>query len=77
MKDLDKVINDFIENVARVVPSGEISEFRLVCCIVSQPAVELYGRRLYTNSCFTTAVVDGPMNNSVNKLLFANIKKGS
>ena len=59
------------------MPSGEISEFRLVCCIVNQSAVELHGRRLYTNSCFTAVVVHGPMNNRVNKLLFANNKKGS
>ena len=74
-KDPDKVINDFIENVARLVPSGEIGEFRLVCCIVNQSAVELHGRRLYTNSCFTTGVIDGPMNNRVKEFLFANTKK--
>ena len=42
----DKVINDFIENVARIVPSGENAELRLVCCIVNQSAVELHDRRL-------------------------------
>ena len=35
-KNPEKVINDFIENVARVVPPpNENGEFRLVCCIVN------------------------------------------
>ena len=38
-KEPDKVVNDFI---------------RLLCCMVNQSAVELLGRRLYTNSCFAT-----------------------
>ena len=42
-KNLEKVINDFIENVARVVPTNEIGDFRFVCCIVNQSAVELRG----------------------------------
>ena len=74
-KDPDKVRNGFIENVARLVLSGENGKFRLVCCLVNQSAVELHGRRLYTNSCFTTGVIDGLMNNRVKELLFANTKK--
>ena len=71
----DKVINDFIENVARIVPSGENAELRLVCCIVNQSAVELHDRRLNTNSCFTTGVIEVPMNNRAKEFLFANTKK--
>ena len=52
-KDADMVINDFIENVARPVLSGENDEIRFVCCIANQSAIELHGRRLYTNFCFT------------------------
>ena len=74
-KDPDQVINDFIENVARLVPSGEISQFRLVCFIVNQPVLELHGRRLYTNSCFTTGIIEGPLNNRVKKCLFSNTKR--
>ena len=70
-----KVINDFIENAARLVSSGENGEFRLICYIVNQSAVELHGRRLYANSCFTTGVIDGPMNNRVKEFLFVNTKK--
>ena len=34
-KEPEKVINDFIENVARLVPSGENGEFKLIYCIVN------------------------------------------
>ena len=47
--DPGKVINNFIENVACLMTSGENGEFRLVCCIVNQSAIELHGRRLHTN----------------------------
>ena len=57
------------------MPSGENGEFRLISCIVNQSAVELHGRRLYANSCFTTGVIDDPMNNRVKEFLFANTKK--
>ena len=35
-KDPEKDINDLIENVARLVSSGENGEFRLVYCAVNQ-----------------------------------------
>ena len=38
---------------------------------------KLHGRRLHTNSCLTTGVIDGPMNNIVKEFLFSNTKKGS
>ena len=63
-KDPEKVLNDFIDNVARVIPEAN-GEFRLICCIVNQSAVELHDRRLYTNSCFTSSIVEGLMNNRV------------
>ena len=59
-KEPDKVVNDFI---------------RLLCCMVNQSAVKLLGRRLYTNSCFTTGVIDSPMNSRVKEFLFPNTKK--
>ena len=74
-KDPDKVIYGFIENVARLVPSGKNGEFRFVCCIVNQFVVELHGRRLYTNSCFTTGVIEDSMNKRVKEFLLANTKK--
>ena len=43
-KDPEKDINDLIENVARLVSSGENGEFRLVCCVVNQSSIKLYGR---------------------------------
>ena len=33
-KDPDKIINDFIENVTRLVPEAN-GDFRLICCIVN------------------------------------------
>ena len=59
------------------MPSGKNGEFRLVCCIVNQSAVELHGRRLYTNSCLTPEVIDGPMNDMVKEFSFSNTRKGS
>ena len=44
LKNPDKVIGDFIEYVSRHLPETE-GEFRLICCIVNQSAVELHGRR--------------------------------
>ena len=73
-KDPDKVINDFIKNLARLVPSGQNGEFSLICCIGNQSVVELHVTRLYTNSCLTTGLIDGPMNN-IKKFLFSNTKK--
>ena len=70
-------MNDIIENVARLVPYGKNGEFRLVCCIVNQSAVELHARRLYTNSCLITGVIDGPMNDMVKEFSFSNTRKGS
>ena len=73
-KNPDKVIGDFIENVARHLSEAE-GEFRLICCIVNQSVVELHGRGLYTNSCFTTGIIEGSMNSRVKEYLFNNTKK--
>ena len=40
-KDPEKVLSDFIENVARVIPDAN-GELCLVACIVNQSAIELY-----------------------------------
>ena len=73
-KNPDKVIGDFIENVARHLFEAE-GEFRLICCIVNQSVVGLHGRRLYTNSCFTTGIIEGSMNSRVKEYRFNNTKK--
>ena len=36
----EKIIFDFIENVSRKIPNAN-GEFRLICCIVNQSAVEI------------------------------------
>ena len=73
-KNLDKIINDFIENVARFVPEAN-GEFRSICCVVNQSATELHGKRLYTNSCFTTGIIEGVFNTRIKEYLFLNTKK--
>ena len=72
-KNPGRVINNFIENVARVVPPpNENDKFRFVCCIVNQSVVELHVRRLYTYSCF----IDGSMNDRLKKFYFPTLRKG-
>ena len=75
-KNLDKIINDFIENVARFVPEAN-GEFRSICCVVNQSATELHGKRLYTNSCFTTGIIEGVFNTRIKEYLFLNTKQRS
>ena len=68
-------MNDFIDNVALVTPEAD-GEFRFICCIVNQSTIELHGRRLYTNSFFTSGIAEGLINNRVKERLFQNtIKK--
>ena len=70
LRMLKRVTKDFIENVIFVVPTNENGEF-------NQSVVELHGRQLCTNSCFTNGViVDGRKNNRVEEFLFPNTKKG-
>ena len=64
----NKVILEFIENVVRLCILEANGEFRLVFCIIRQSVVELYGRRLYINSCFTTRIVEGDMNSRVKNI---------
>ena len=73
-KDPDKIIDNFTENVARLVPKAK-DEIRLICCIVNQSVTELHGRRLYTNSCFTTGITEGVFNTRIKEYLFLNTKK--
>ena len=75
-KNLEKALNEFVDNVACVIPDAS-NEFCLVCCIVNQSAVESHGRRLFMNSCFTTGIIEGLMNDRVKEFLFLNPKKGS
>ena len=69
LRMLKRVTKDFIENVIFVVPTNENGEF-------NQSVVELHGRQLCTNSCFTNGVTDGRKNNRVEEFLFSNTKKG-
>ena len=73
-KDPEKVLNDSTDNVTRGIPEAN-GEFRLVYCIVNQSAVELHGRRLYTNSWFMSGIVEGLMKSRVKEFLFQNTKK--
>ena len=73
-KNPEKVLNEFIDNVARMIPDPS-GEFGLVCCIVNQSAVASLGRRLFTNSCFTNGIIEGLMNDRIKKFLFLYNKK--
>lgn len=75
-KNPGKVIGDFIENVAHLVLDVN-GEFRLICCIVNQSATELHGKRLYTNSCFTTGIIENNvMNIRIKEICLQILKKG-
>ena len=70
----ENIISDFIENVSRKIPYVN-GEFRLICCIVNQSAVEIEGRKICTNSCFTTGIIQGSMDDRVKDFLYLNTKK--
>ena len=67
----EKIIFDFIENVSRKIPDAN-GEFRLICCIVNRSAVEIEGRKIYTNSCFIRGIIQGEMSNKVKDFLNLN-----
>ena len=70
----EKIVSDFNENVSRKILYVN-GEFRLICCIVNQSAVEIEGRKIYTNSCFTTGIIQGSMDERVKDFLYLNTKK--
>ena len=55
--------------------SAENGEFKLVCCIFNHSVLEFHSRRLYINSCFTTGVIDAPINNRVKEFFYFPIQK--
>ena len=63
-KNLEKVLNEFIENISREIPDA-VGEFHLIFCIVNQSAAEIEGRWIYMNSCFTTGIIENTMNDRV------------
>ena len=70
----EKIIFDLIENVSSKIPDANC-EFHLICCIVNQSTVEIEGRKIYTNSCFTTGNIQGAMSDGVKDFLYLNTKK--
>ena len=70
----NKAIEDFIDTGSRHIPEVD-GEFRLIGCIVNQSNKETNGRKIYTQDCFTTGIIEGSMNNRVKKCLFNNTKK--
>ena len=70
----EKIIFDFIENVSRKIPDAN-GEFCFICCIVNQSAIEIEGRKTYTNSCFTTGIIQGAISDRVKDFLYLNRKK--
>lgn len=73
-KNPDKVIGDFIQNVGGYIPEVE-GKFRLTCCIINQSVTILHARKLCTNFCFSTEIIDGNMSMEFKEFLFDNLKK--
>ena len=76
--DPDKIIGSFIEAVERKI-SGEEGEFRTVFSIMNQSAAEIEGKRIYSNTCWSSELVLGRMKDQrVREFLYLNTqKKGS
>ena len=64
----------FIDNVHAKLEDNE-GEFCLVCCIVNQSLAQVDGKNLYTNSCFTTGIIQGRFDIRVKEYLLVNTKK--
>ena len=56
----NKILN-FIKRVFIELGNRE-GEFRLIYCIVNQSVAQVKGKRLHINSCFTTGVIQGSLN---------------
>ena len=72
--DPEKIISNFIERVSTELGNRE-GEFCLISCIVNQSVAQVEGKRLYTNSGFTTGIIQGGMNDRVKDFLYINTKK--
>ena len=72
--DPEKIISNFIERVSTELGNGE-GEFCLISCIIYQSVAQVEGKRLYTNSGFTTRIIQGGMNDRVKDFLYINTKK--
>ena len=72
--DPENIISNFIERVSTELGNIE-GEFRLICSIINQSVAQVEGKRLYTNSCFTTGIIQGSMNDRVKDFLYINSKK--
>ena len=70
----EKIIFDFIENVSRKIRDAN-GEFCLICCIVNQSPLEIEGRKIDTNSCFKTSIIQGAMSDRVKDFLYLNTKE--
>ena len=73
--DPDKIIGSFIEAVARKIPDEE-GEFRTVFSIMNQSAAEIEGKRIYSNTFWSSELVLGRMKDQrVREFLYLNTKK--
>ena len=72
----DKTICSFIEALARKIPDEE-GEFRTVFLIMNQSAAEIEGKRIYSNTFWSSELVLGRMKDQrVREFLYLNTKKG-
>ena len=72
-KNPDNVIREFMDVSANL--GSREGEFCLICCTVNQTLVQVEGKSLCTNSCFTTGIIQGRLDGKVKDYLFSNTKK--
>ena len=71
----DKIIASFIEAVANKIPDEE-GEFRTVFLIMNQSATQIEGKRIYSNTYWSSEWVLGKMKDQrVREFLYLNMKK--
>ena len=66
---------DFTDPENIIEKRNRESKFRLICCFVNQSVAQVEGKRLYTNSCFITGIIQGSMNDWVKDFLYITTKK--
>ena len=74
--DPDKIIGSFIETVERKTPDEE-GEFRTMFSIMNQSAAETEGKRIYSNTFWSSELVLSSVKDPrVREFLYLNTKKG-
>ena len=73
MRQYRKLRNYLVKTVVICIQC--VNQFTVVAKYVNLSAVEIEGRKIYTNSCFTTCIIQGTMSNRVKDFLYLDTKK--